>query len=126
MIKKLEDYSEEEWEAICNNCGKCCLVKLQNEDDDEIYYTDVVCQYFDEEKCHCTIYENRCTLVPQCLKLTQNNVDKIAWMPKTCAYRCLFEKRPQPNKKSIKGRCISELMVKEEDLEDHIVEWKDL
>ena len=32
MTKKLTDYTEQEWEAICNQCGKCCLIKLQDED----------------------------------------------------------------------------------------------
>lgn len=126
MKKKLEEYTEEEWENICNHCGKCCLIKLQDEDTNDIYYTDVVCKYFDEENCKCSVYETRCSLVPECLKLNKDNVDKIAWMPKSCAYRCLFENRPQPVRKPIKGRCISEIMVTEDELEDHIVDWDDL
>ena len=27
---KLKDFSNEEWEQICCNCGLCCLIKLQN------------------------------------------------------------------------------------------------
>lgn len=125
-MKKLEDYTAEEWEAICNKCGKCCLVKIQDEESDEIYYTDVVCRYFDSKTCNCTEYENRCTLVPECLKLTKDNVDKISWMPKSCAYRCLFENRPLPKRQTISDFCISELLVNEEDLEDHILEQDDL
>ncbi len=125
-MKKLEDYTKEEWEDICDHCGKCCLIKLQDEDSGEIYYTDVICRYFDEEKCLCTVYDRRRELVPECLKLTKDNVKNIAWMPKTCAYRRLFEKRPPCAKTTVKGRCISEVLVKPEDLEDHIVEWEDL
>lgn len=95
MPKKLENMTEEEWEAVCNRCGKCCLIKLQDEDSGEIYYTDVVCKYFDFDTCECTQYQNRCTLVPECLKLTKDNVGKIGWMPKSCAYRCLIEGRPR-------------------------------
>ena len=54
MPKKLENMTEEEWEAVCNRCGKCCLIKLQDEDTGEIYYTDVVCKYFDFDTCECT------------------------------------------------------------------------
>lgn len=122
-MKKLD---KKEWEAICNHCGKCCLLKLEDEDTGDIYYTNVVCRYFDEEKMCCSVYEKRCELVPTCLKLSPDNVDKIAWMPKTCAYRALFEKNKDPIKTSIKGRVISEINVKDEDLEDHIVDWEDL
>ena len=59
-MKKIEDYTEEEWENICSNCGKCCLIKLQDEDTDEIYYTNVVCKYFDQDTCKCSVYKNRC------------------------------------------------------------------
>lgn len=126
MVKKISDYTPEEWEAICNQCGKCCLIKLQDEDTDDIYYTDVVCQYMDPETCRCTHYEDRCQLVPTCLKLTPENVDQIEWMPPSCAYRALVEGRPRPIRKSVSNRCISELKVKEEELEDHIIEWNDL
>jgi len=117
---------KEQWEAICYHCGKCCLLKLEDEDTGDIYYTNVVCRYFDEEKMCCMVYEKRCELVPTCLKLSPKNVDKISWMPKTCAYRQLFDKEKNVVKTSIKGRVISELDVRDEDLEDHIVDWEDL
>ena len=126
MKKKLSDYTPEEWEAVCNQCGKCCLIKLQDEDTDDIYYTDVVCQYMDPETCRCTHYQDRCQLVPTCLKLTPQNVDKIEWMPPSCAYRALVENRPRPLRKAVSGRCISETKVKEDELEDHIIDWPDL
>ena len=126
MTKDFRHYTEAEWEAVCNHCGKCCLVKIQDDETEEIFYTDVVCQYLDQESCKCTRYSERCTLVPECLKLTPDNIDKIEWMPKSCAYRALFEGRPKPPRKSVSGRCISEKLVAEEELEDHIVDWDDL
>ena len=125
-LKDLEDISEKDWEDICTNCGQCCLIKLQDEDNDDIYYTDVVCQYFNHETCKCNVYTTRCTLVPTCLKLDKNNVDKISWMPKNCAYRCILEDRAIIEGLSIKGKCISELEVPEEELEDHIIDWEEL
>lgn len=127
MNKKINEYTQEEWENICNHCGKCCLLKLQNEDTGEIYYTDVVCRYYDQEQSRCSIYEKRCEIVPECLKLTPENIDKIEWMPQSCAYRRLFEGKKDTGKTTtIKGRCISEDLVKEEELEDHIIDWEDL
>ena len=122
----MKKYSKEEWENICRHCGKCCLIKLEDEENGDIYYTDIVCRYFDEEKMNCTIYDKRCELVPNCLKLSPENVDKLVWMPKTCAYRELFEKKKNSIKTTIKGRVISETEVREEDLEDHIIDWEDL
>lgn len=126
MTKNLSDYTPEEWEAVCNHCGKCCLIKLQDDETEDIYYTDVVCKYLDQNTCACTRYAERCTLVPTCLKLTPQNVDKISWMPQSCAYRALFENRPKPIRQSVSGRCVSEELVPEDALEDHIVDWEDL
>lgn len=114
------------WEEICRHCGKCCLIKLEDEETGDVYYTDVVCRYFDEEKMCCTVYDKRCELVPTCVRLDRNNVDKLSWMPRTCAYRALFEKESLQCKTTIKGRVVSETAVREEELEDHIVDWADL
>ncbi len=99
-MKKL---SSKEWENICNHCGKCCLIKLEDEKSGEIYYTNVICRYFDEEKMCCSVYDKRCELVPDCLKLSLQNVDKITWMPKTCAYRKLFEENFSSINTTVKG-----------------------
>lgn len=117
---------EKAWEEICRHCGKCCLIKLEDEETGDVYYTDVVCRYFDEEKMCCTVYDKRCELVPTCVKLDRDNVDKLSWMPKTCAYRALFEKESPQCKTTIKGRVVSETAVREEELEEHIVDWADL
>ncbi len=122
----MKQYTKDEWENICRRCGKCCLIKLEDEDTGDVYYTNVVCRYFDEEKMCCSVYDKRCELVPTCLKLNQENVDKLSWMPKTCAYRELFENAASPTYTTIKGRVVPETEVTEEELEDHIVDWEDL
>ena len=99
------------------------MLKLQDDDTDEIYYTNVICRYYDIEQNLCTVYDKRCELVPECLKLTPQNVDKLPWMPKVCAYRKLFdtnykEQALQP----LQGRVISETLVTEDDLENHIID----
>lgn len=131
--KPLTNFTAEEWENICMHCGKCCLLKLQDEDSQDIFYTDVVCRYFDSKTCQCTEYTNRCTLVPSCLKLTKDNISEISWMPQSCAYRFLAEGKGLPAyhplltghslnaKWSIKGLTVPETEVAEDELEDHII-----
>ncbi|MCI5076799.1 YcgN family cysteine cluster protein [Oricola sp.] len=87
----LEEMTSSEWEALCDGCGKCCMSKLIDDDTDEIYYTTVACRLFDAGFCGCTDYENRQKLVPDCVRLTPENVRTIPWLPRTCAYRLIAE-----------------------------------
>lgn len=128
MVKhKWDNLNEQQWEALCDRCGKCCLVSLQDIDTGEIYHTNILCRYYDIENKLCTVYDKRCQLVPNCLKLDKTNVDKLPFMPKTCAYRSLFDKnyKLQPLQ-SLQGRVVSELNVNENDLENYIVDWDDI
>lgn len=86
--KTLEELSAQEWEALCDGCGKCCLLKLEDEETGKVAYTDVACRLFDDATCQCGQYQLRKTLVPQCLVLDAETVRaSLDWMPKTCAYR---------------------------------------
>ena len=38
----LAEMDDAQWEALCDGCAKCCLVKLQDEETDEIVSTDIV------------------------------------------------------------------------------------
>ena len=97
MNKALKDYTREEWEAVCNRCGKCCLVKIQDDETDEIFYTDVVCRYMDMETCTCTRYDERCTLVPSCLIGCLNPVPTAP---------CLSTVPSRPGKASAAAACL--------------------
>lgn len=92
--KRLAELSPEEWEALCDGCGKCCLIGLEDEDTGEIYLTDVACRLLDGESCRCRDYPNRKAQVPDCVQLTPENVPELAWLPKTCAYRLVAEGKP--------------------------------
>ncbi len=91
--KSLEAMSPAEWESLCDGCGRCCLVKLEDEDTGEIVYTDVGCTLLDDAGCRCRDYPNRQAKVPDCVRLTPQAVRTLTWLPPTCAYRRLAEGR---------------------------------
>jgi uncharacterized cysteine cluster protein YcgN (CxxCxxCC family) len=136
--KKLSEMTTEEWESLCDNCGKCCLHKLEDEDSGEIYFTSVACDLIDLDTCRCTRYAERTRLVPECLDLKQHDFAEFNWLPSTCAYRLLIDGEKLPDwhpllsKKTVSvrdaGVSISSYAMKEsdiDDLEDHIIEWLD-
>ncbi len=94
--KSLSELNREEWEALCDGCGRCCLVKLEDEENGDIHYTSVACKLLDLETCRCTNYQNRAQLMPECVIVTPQVLDRLHWMPSTCAYRLLGEGKPLP------------------------------
>lgn len=137
--KTLTEMNREEWESLCDHCGKCCLLKLEDDDEAQsVYYTNIVCNLFNKNDGTCTDYWNRETLVPSCLRLTQDNLDQIEWLPPSCSYRRIIEGRDLPRwhhlvsgdkktihltGKSVLGKVIFEKDADENILEEHIVEW---
>jgi uncharacterized protein len=91
---KLADMSDSQWESLCDGCGKCCLIRLQDEDTGDIHTTDVSCKLLDGASCRCSNYANRHDFVPDCVKLTPQNMGELSWLPKTCAYRLVAEDKP--------------------------------
>lgn len=140
QVKTLEQMSPKEWESLCDGCGKCCLHKLEDEDDGEVYYTDVACRYLDCDRGQCTDYANRLHNVAECLNLTPLKVlEYRPWLPATCSYRLLAEGQSLPSWHplvsgseaamraagvSITGRVISEHDFCG-DFEDRIIHWVD-
>ncbi|WBH17902.1 YcgN family cysteine cluster protein [Sphingomonas radiodurans] len=76
-----------QWEALCDGCGKCCLHKLEDEETGELLPTNVACRLLDRRSGLCSDYRHRHAYVSECVRLTMRNVDKIDWLPMTCAYR---------------------------------------
>lgn len=104
--KSLSEMTETEWESLCDGCGRCCLVKLEEDlgaaepnapspgtpdANPRVFFTDVGCRLLDSESCRCKDYENRTAQVPDCVRLTPAVLAEIGWLPPTCAYRLLAE-----------------------------------
>lgn len=134
--KSLSDMTPEEWESLCDGCGRCCVIQLEDEETGALARTNVACRLLDRETVRCTDYARRHQRVPDCVRLTPENLASLHWMPSTCAYRRLHEGKPlfdwhplisgDPQTVrlagvSVQGDLVSELDVAEADLEDHIV-----
>ena len=90
--KSLSEMSEREWESLCDGCGKCCLVKLEDADDSsKTYFTDVGCKLLDGQSCRCTDYKHRTDKVSDCVRLTPRNIRRIVWLPPSCGYRLVAD-----------------------------------
>lgn len=89
--KSLEEMSPSEWESLCDGCGRCCLVKLEDEDTGAYYATDLYCRLFDPDTCRCSNYAQRQEQVSDCVKLTPEEARRLKWLPPSCAYRMLAE-----------------------------------
>lgn len=133
----MTEMTAEEWESLCDGCGKCCQVQLEDEEGQRAT-TNVVCKYMDMERCSCTVYTERTTLVPTCLKLSPDNLDAIDWMPDSCSYKMLRDGEGLPDwhplvtgdpdsthktGNSVRDKVVSEEIVAEEDLEEFIIQW---
>jgi len=138
--KPLDQMTSGEWEALCDTCGRCCLFKLEDEDTHEIFYTRVICRYFNIEAGACGVYSERTRLVPTCLQLDAQRVAELGWIPHTCAYRRLAEgkglaawhplicgsrKRMQKSGIAVNHGALSEETVDMDHLEDYIVDGMD-
>ena len=91
--KTLDQMTTDEWESLCDGCGQCCLHKLEDADSGEVFYTSVACRLLDLKNCKCKNYEKRKKFVPDCVVLKPEFVDKFKWLPDTCAYRLISERK---------------------------------
>jgi len=134
--KRLDEMSPTEWESLCDGCGKCCLHKLEDEDNGDIAMTNVACRFLDLKTCRCKDYANRQRNVDDCVQLTPDVVPTLRWLPDTCAYRLVAEGRDlfdwhplvsgdpetvHSANRSVRGDAISEDDVN--DIEDHVQNW---
>ncbi len=136
--RALTEFTQEEWESLCDGCARCCLHKLEDEDTGELRFTAVACFELDLQSCRCRHYETRRQRVPDCLVLSPDMDRKVfGWLPPTCAYRLLSEGKDLPLWHPLRsGRAetvaeagisvgsfaISEMFVDEDELEDYCIE----
>ncbi|MGB1198481.1 MAG: YcgN family cysteine cluster protein [Thalassotalea sp.] len=153
--KTLEQMTRSEWESLCDGCAKCCLHKFiddENTDDEselmptdyinegeQMNYSNIACHLLNDKSCQCTQYAKRTTIVPDCVQLTQDNIDGVFFMPPSCTYRRLKEGRGIPSwhpllnkgKKSamhkagmsVRGKIVKDSDVDLDFFEDYIVSW---
>ncbi|MFT2091469.1 YcgN family cysteine cluster protein [Paraglaciecola sp. 2405UD69-4] len=150
--KPLSDMTVSEWEGICDGCAKCCLHKFIDDEEvseaattdhikpsEQIHYTNIACGLLNTKSCSCTKYMERTKLVPECVKLTKENLEDIFFMPPSCSYRRLHEGRGLPSwhpllhkgKKSamhkagmsVRGKTVADHDVDLENFEDYIAIW---
>ena len=137
--KKLEQLNKEEWEALCDRCGKCCLIKLEDEDNGDIFYTNISCKLLCIKTGNCTNYINRKKIVKDCTTLSYNNIDTLKWMPKTCSYRLINEGKKLPSwhylitgnfkemekqRMCVRNRVTSEKEIDIKKIQNYITDWE--
>lgn len=134
----LDQLDEADWEALCDGCGRCCLLKLIDEDTQQLHYTNVACRLLDLESCRCRNYASRSDEVPDCLDIRTLPKSEYQTLPKTCAYRRVYEGRGLPDWHplkvgtkdavheagiSVRGRVLSETYIHPEQLPFQTAEW---
>ena len=133
----LDALNRNEWEALCDGCGRCCLHKLEDDETGEVIETNVACRLLDTATARCTDYRHRKAFVPDCLRLTPRLVKQVRWLPETCAYRRRAEDRPLPSWHYLltgsreamveAGACVAGKVIPEDEagpIEHHMVEWE--
>ena len=147
----LSELNHSEWEALCDGCGSCCLIKYIDDDnvsDDNnheaemVEYTDVTCQLMDCATGYCKHYATRQEHVPDCIQLTMENLPQMMWLPSHCAYKRLYKGQDLPSwhllltgdavatqqqmraaNVGVAGRCVSEVGMTDEEMEERVVHW---
>ena len=134
--KKLEELNSQEWEALCDGCGQCCLYKFQDEKSGDLLFTNVACRFLNIESCQCQVYPQRKIAMPTCVQLDPYKVLDVDWLPSTCAYRLVAQGKSLPYWHplvsssqasvhaagiSVRGRIISESGVDLENLEKFVI-----
>ncbi len=134
--RPLNTLNQQEWEQLCDGCGRCCMQKFEDEDTGALLHTRIACRLFDTQRCACSDYQHRLLRVPECLNMRHFQAEHFTWLPKTCAYRLRFEGKPlhpwhpliSGNPESVhqagismRGISISEDDVPEEEWLEHVI-----
>jgi uncharacterized cysteine cluster protein YcgN (CxxCxxCC family) len=137
--KSVFEMTLQEWELLCDGCGRCCLEKLKDHKTGKVYYTDLACRHLDLYTCRCKIYSERTHLVADCEWLVPVKIKKYRWLPKSCAYRLIIEGKdlarwhplisgdPETVHSegiSVRGKAVSSIGIPEDEYEKHITSNK--
>lgn len=137
--KTLSELTASEWESLCDRCGRCCLLKLEDQDTGELHFTRIACRHLQQPGNRCDCYATRLRQVPDCLALTPKTLpDLLDHLPASCAYRRLAEGRSlawwhplvsgdentvEEAGISVAGKVISEEFVHPEQYAEQIIHW---
>jgi uncharacterized protein len=136
-VKPLTAMTADEWESLCDRCGKCCLIQLEDEEG-RLEFTDVACSLYNCTTGQCRDYRNRAVRVPDCVTLTPDNIPTLRFMPKTCAYRLVSEGKDLPQwhplvtgdhnstaraGMSVRGQVVSEIDLGDDEIDTRIRVW---
>jgi len=136
-FKSFREMTADEWESLCDGCGRCCLFKLEDDVTGRVHYTGVACRHLDLETCRCRCYQDRIRVFPGCIVLTPDSIEEFHWLPSTCAYRRIAEGRGlaawhpllsgtaesvHEAGISVRDKAISEIYVNVEDIEAYTLD----
>jgi uncharacterized cysteine cluster protein YcgN (CxxCxxCC family) len=131
----MRQMTRQQWESLCDGCGRCCVHKLEDEETLEIFPTNVACRLLDVRTARCSNYAGRHAHVPECVRLTPERLEQIEWLPDTCGYLRIHRGQPLPDwhplmtgdpdsarkaGQTVAGKVISETHAG--DLEHHIID----
>jgi len=118
----LAQMTREQWEGLCDGCGKCCLLKLEDEDDGALTYTNIACRLFDDTTCRCMNYQIRRMLVKGCVVLTPETLPEASPWP--IGHPLISGSRETVHEAGISMRdaTVPEYEVAEEDWYDYAME----
>jgi len=97
LSKPLHKMTPSEWESLCDGCGLCCQIRVEDVDTGEIALSNVACRYLCLESHCCTDYQNRLNNVADCVQVTPENIHELDWLPHTCSYRLVAQGFPLPD-----------------------------
>lgn len=139
LTTPMEEMSHEQWESLCDGCGKCCRIQFLDDDDENLLMqTDVACGLLDTDTLRCTDYNNRLSQVPDCVQITPQTLNEYYWLPDSCSYKvvargddlpqwhhlvCGKREEIHTKGKSLKGKLVSERDYSPQDIEDRIIAW---
>ena len=89
---QLAELNAKEWEALCDGCGQCCLVRHVSEHAVSVF--NISCELLNVSTSRCSDYAQRLSQVPHCHPLTAETVSQYSWLPDSCAYRRIHQGEP--------------------------------